>query len=279
MKKYMIVGAALMVAGAANAALVSGASQRYVGGDFDGTTWTDTGTQGANATANGTFNAITVNGVAAVENTGAGVQMDFTRSTSLNGAGFTIQTVIRIDDGNTDRRQGPVAMADGGWGGVFMGARTEADGNINLRAGNQDSGSGSVLAIDDTMTGVTGGTWGIYTLLVSGADNPSMTATLTSIDGTVLFSATDDNGYSTDIGKINAAGGLFCGEYGQADADSWLGAIADVVVYDSALSAVDLATNAAEFQTLYAAIPEPATMGLVGVVGAGLLFVRRRFSI
>ncbi|MEI6892119.1 MAG: PEP-CTERM sorting domain-containing protein [Pontiella sp.] len=283
MNKNMIVGAAaLWVAGAASAALVTGFDQRYQADDYNTDTgiWTDSAS-GWNATATGTFGTTTTaNGSTAVVNTGAGTAMGFTRGIALGGAGYTIQAVIRIDDGNTDLRQGPIAMGDGGWGGVFMGAQTEADGNVRLRGGNQAGSSGAnVLQIDSTMTGVTDGMWGVYTLVVDATDGvETMTASFNQLDGTSLFMETYGVGLTADVGQIDAVGQLFGGEYGQGDADSWLGAIADVIIYNSALSTLDLATNEAEFQSLYvAAIPEPATLGLIAIFGGGMLFIRRYF--
>ncbi|MDF7799063.1 PEP-CTERM sorting domain-containing protein [Pontiellaceae bacterium B1224] len=282
MKKSTLLGAAaLMMVGTASAALVAGYDQRYQADDYNTGTgvWADSGGS-ADATAAGIFGTTTTaNGSTAVVNTGTGTNMTFSRATALGGSGFTIQAVIRIDAANTDRRQGPIAMADGGWGGVFMGARTEADGNVNLRGGNQDSGSGSVLAIDSTMTGVTAGTWGVYTLIVAAGDTPTMVASFDRLsDGANLFYGFADVEMSSDIGKIGVDGQLFGGEYNQDPADNWLGAIAEVVVYNSALSTTDATANGIEFYDTYQ-IPEPATLGLIAAFGGGLILVRRVFRV
>jgi hypothetical protein len=290
MKRTMMVGAAaLLVAGTANAALITGASQRYVAGDFNGTTWTDTGSQGADATASGTFNATTVNGLSIVENSTFGSVMDFTRTAALGSTTgqATIQAVIRIDGNHSDpsSRSGPIGIAQAnGWSGLYMGANI--DGANAIRGGNVGNTGTKNDALNTSFNGATieAGTWGVYTLVVDASQNtgPQLTVTFADISDleTDIWSHTYssvNNNTATTLG-LGLNGALFSGEYNQGPAEGWLGAIADIVIYDSALSTADLATNAAEFNTLYGAIPEPATLGLIAAFGGGLLFVRRRFS-
>ena len=49
------------------------------------------------------------------------------------------------------------------------------------------------------------------------------------------------------------------------------GSLDDVRLYDSALTAGEIAT--------LAAIPEPATLGMVALFGGGILFIRRKLMV
>jgi hypothetical protein len=281
MKKSIMMGAAaLMVAGAASAALVGGYDQRLQADDYNTDTgeWADSVSATQNATASGSFGTTTTpGGSTAVVNTGSGTSMSFTRDNAVAGQGYTVQAVIRVDAIGTDNRQGPYALGDGGWSGLYMGA--SAGGAVNIRGGNQGSGGTDALRIENQTMDVSAGTWGVYTLIFDATATDTITATFDLLsDGSTAFSAVEQNGLSTDVSGILNNGLLFAGEVGQADATGWLGAIADVVVYNSALSTADLAQNKTEFYNVYQ-IPEPATLGLLGFVGVGLLFIRRRFSI
>jgi hypothetical protein len=289
MKKNMLVSAAvLLVAGAAQASLVTGASQRYAGSDYNFTSgvWDDTGTQNADATTTTTAaftSTTTASGATAVQNSTAGAVIDFARTAALGSTTgqATIQAVIRMD-GNLEDRSGPIGISqDNGWSGLYMGANL--DGSNAIRGGNVgNTGSGNDALNTSGGASVTSD-WGVYTLVVDASQNtgPQLTATfayLTDLDTdvfTVTYSSANNSTAAT-IG-LGLEGALFSGEYNQEPTEGWNGAIADIVIYDSALSSTDLETNKTEFYNTYQ-IPEPATLGLIAAFGGGLLFVRRRFS-
>lgn len=284
MKKHHIaIASAISAITSANAAIVAGASQRYQANDYNGTTWTNTGAIGAaaNATAVGTFTSIsTPGGATAIANTGAGEQMNFSDGSSLNSTGFTIQAVIQIQD-NDDNRQSPLGFdQSASWGGIFMGARS--NGNLQARAGTQTSGSNTGL-LSTTSTpspAIAAGTWGILTLAI---DTSNLTTPFTYSfnllsDGSSVFSFTDvGDGTANATAGIGTAGRLFGGETGVAEptTDAWLGAIADLVIYQSVLTPAQITENNAEFTNLYA-VPEPSTYALAGLGLVGLASRRRR---
>ena len=237
------------------AALTSGIDQRYQGDDFNVGTgvWSD-GVGGADATADGAFGTTTTpNGSTAVINSGAGTQMDFTGGLNLNVTGFTIQAVIQIAD-NTDRRQGPFGLdQSAGWGGLYAGARS--NGNVESRAGTQTAGSNAGLLSASGTPAVAAGTWGILTLALdtSSATSPLSYSFDLLSDGSNVWSFTDvGNGTTDPTDAIGTSGRLFGGETGGAegDTDDWQGAIADLIIYDSVLTAAELDANKAEFQSL-----------------------------
>ncbi|MDP4896389.1 MAG: PEP-CTERM sorting domain-containing protein [Akkermansiaceae bacterium] len=295
MKTKITIGLATLIPltliNSASAALVAGFDQRYVGSGFGATsagTWDDAvGSADAVANIPASFTATTTpNGSDAVANSTAASFLNFTRANSLGGTTgmLTIQAVIRID-GTVDDRSGPFALAQtSGWGGLYMGAQT--DGVNNIRAGNiGNSGNNTtVLRIDNGGSAVTTGTWGIYTLVVDGTQNtnPQLTASFALLsDLSNVFSLTTSStalATGTNLG-LGTGGVLFGGERGTTDANNttggWNGAIADLVVYDSALNSSQISANNAEFKTLYQ-VPEPSSALLIGLGALGLLMRRRR---
>ncbi len=246
--------------------IVDGFDQRYMAYDYESVTGVWTGyvsaAQSAAAVNPGDFSITTntPNGRPCVVNmglNGEGTAMNFTRNTAMEG-GFTIQMVLRIDGGNTDARQGPFACDEAsGWSGLYAGA--VAGGTSQIRAGNLgNSGSGAnVLTGSAANTlSATNGTWGIYTLVVDPDAETQLSATFDLLeDGSTAFlieASVADN--TNSVGGISASGRLFGGDMGggaDADTDNWMGAIADVVVYNRVLNSAELAANEAAFQTLY----------------------------
>ena len=83
-----------------------------------------------------------------------------------------------------------------------------------------------------------------------------MTATFDRLsDGSNIFTLTRSLGGNTnDVTSIAITGRLFGGEMGASAADrtdEFRGAIADIVIYDSALDTNDLETNKAAFISLF----------------------------
>ncbi len=238
--------------------LVGGYDQRYMAYDFDEVTgvWTDTVTSAQNAAADvvGGFSITTntPNGRPAVVNDNNGYQMTFTRASAISETGFTIQAVIRLDSGNSDSRQGPFSLADGGWGGVYMGAR--AGETSKVRAGNIGSEGKGYQLEGEAGNSLSTNVWGVYTLIV----DPTVTTQLVAsfdllVDGSNGFTITDSvTSTNTVVGRINTSGGLFSGERGAlSNTADWQGAIADLVVYNYVLSDSEIAANLNAFQTLY----------------------------
>ncbi|MGJ8641051.1 MAG: LamG-like jellyroll fold domain-containing protein [Opitutaceae bacterium] len=240
--------------------LVPGFDQRYASGDYIGGVWADSGGS-ADATASdvGAFIATTTpNGAAAIENFTDGAVMDFDRASALGSAGSaTVQTVIRIDASDDDRK-GPFALDQAnGWSGLYMGAN--ADGSNSIRGGNVGDTGGAGTSLNTSGgASVAAGTWGVYTLVIDGTQNsnPQLSATFQLLsDLSTVFSVDYTNGDDATAATLGlgTSGVLYGGERGGgASATSgWEGAIADLVVYDSALNQVDLNANLLEFQSLY----------------------------
>ncbi|MEI6892118.1 MAG: hypothetical protein V5783_08110 [Pontiella sp.] len=245
--------------------IVDGFDQRYMAYDYDAISgvWTDSAGS-ANATAinsiDFTITTNTPNGRPAVVNRGLvgdGTAMNFTRASAVATNGFTIQAVIRLDaDVAPESRRGPFACDEAtGWSGLYMGA--QAGSSSQIRSGNLgDTQSGDYVLAGSVVNTLEAGTWGIYTLVVDPMADDQMVATFDLLsDGSTAFTITASVPGDTNwVGGISASGRLFGGDMGgsaDADTDNWMGAIADLVVYDYVLSSDDLATNEEAFQIIY----------------------------
>ncbi|MGJ8653616.1 MAG: hypothetical protein ACSHX8_10120 [Opitutaceae bacterium] len=283
----------MIVATSACAQLTPGFDQRYKATDYTigSTTWTDSvGTADATTTNAKGFSATTTpNGTAAVANmTSGAVDGDiftFTRTSELGSRGqLTVQSVIRID-ANLDDRSGPYALDQTkGWSGLFAGAN--ANGSHSFRGGNvgnTNANDGGVLGGSGDAV-VPAGTWGIFTVIVDASvASPQMTVSFADLaTGNTLFSNTAE---SSEVGLrtlgLSNKGVLFGGEqgHGAADTNGWGGAIADVIVYNTALSNRELAGNQYYFTSTYRSIPEARACALLaGLVCFGALIIRRRYA-
>jgi len=248
----------------AHADIVENFDQRYEGANYNNGVWLDSVSSNQNATAVNESNFTIVNtpnGAQAVANTGSldSAVMNFTRNSSLNGAGFTIQAVIRLDDDGSSSttdggyRQGPFAIAEsGGFSGIFMGAY--ANNTSSLRSGNVNGSSPNSMLNGTATNTLSVGTWGIYTLVTETGENPQMTASFVRLDDlSNAFTITDTTNQTGNIISLSTSGRLFGGEMGGAlsATDNWVGAIADIIVYDSALDTSDINANLIELQNLY----------------------------
>ncbi|MDF7799064.1 hypothetical protein P4C99_06290 [Pontiellaceae bacterium B1224] len=244
--------------------IVEGYDQRYNAYDFADGVWTDSVSVAQNATAVNPFDfsvTNTPNGRPCVVNLGSngdGTAMNFTRTSPVATNGFTIQAVIRIDeDLAQDSRRGPYACDEAtGWSGLYMGAQVA--GTSQIRAGNLgNSGSGTYVLAGSANNTLDAGTWGIYTLVVNPASGDNqMVATFDLLeDGSTAFTITGDVPSTTNwVGGISASGRLFGGDMGggaDAATDNWMGAIADLVVYNRPLDSTELETNEDAFLSLY----------------------------
>ena len=130
------------------------------------------------------------------------------------------------------------------------------------------------------------GEFAIYTLTVDPQATNVFTATIVNpLTGQTLLSSTLQSNQGASIGGIGNVGALFAGEVGvpggatnSFDAfDNFQGAIADLVVYNEALDADELAQNVNFFTTtFFVAVPEPSSVTLlVGLLGAFCLRRRR----
>lgn len=96
------------------------------------------------------------------------------------------------------------------------------------------------------------------------------------VDG--VFLGTDSEIRANNAAMLSGVGTEFAqiGRSGYLDNPIWQGSVNELNIYNSALSADDVLAN---FNNGPVAIPEPATFGLIGIVGAGVIFVRRRLMI
>ena len=272
MKKITFITGSLMGAlalASTSANVVPGYSQRYEAATLSGTTlangeiFADSVDEGADGKAIGSFDLTqtTPNGSQAITNTGEGKSIDFSRNIAILGA-YTIQIVVRVDSGNVDGRQGPIGFAENaGYGGVFAGIN--ADEYSNNRAVGSIVRGGNLGGIDKpgmleakTTRTFESGTWGIYTIVVDPTADNQLTATFDRLsDGSNIFTLTRSlSGNTNDVTSIAITGRLFGGEMGASAADrtdEFRGAIADIVIYDSALDTNDLETNKAAFISLF----------------------------
>ncbi len=96
------------------------------------------------------------------------------------------------------------------------------------------------------------------------------------VDG--AFLGTDNVIRANNANMLSGVGTEFAaiGRTGYLDNPIWSGSVNELNIYNNALSSDDVL---ASFNAGPVAIPEPATFGLIGIVGAGVIFVRRRLMI
>lgn len=147
-----------------------------------------------------------------------------------------------------------ISLGSGTGGGNRFDVRLNGD---NLRLEVQGGGQNTSVALAD-------GSWHHVAIVVT--DGATVATTQYSIDGGTL---TAFGGSGTAI--ATGIGPLRMGDSYQDDGRDFKGSLDDVRLYDTVLSQAEI--------TALAAIPEPATLGLVALFGGGVLFIRRRLSI
>jgi len=252
--------------------LVPRFDQRYIGADYDVATGTlpdasgngqtaiaQTDTVGVNATPGGSFSFVTTpSGATALQNLDAflvdggvnvgdtGERLQFTRVDQLGGTnGFTIQAVF-AGVGSSDTPDGSTGVFSlgetDGFSGVFLGGQP---GSVEIRGGNVDNQGnipGAFLNDGAVPNAAFNGVFAIYTLVVDPTASAGNVLTATIVDP-----ASEAVLASTALGDP--------------------GAIAEVVVYNYALSPRELDRNNAYFYGAY--FEEPSVLlGDVNLDGA-----------
>lgn len=282
--------------------LVPRFDQRYIGADYDVATGTlpdasgngqtaiaQTDTVGVNATPGGSFSFVTTpSGATALQNLDAflvdggvnvgdtGERLQFTRVDQLGGTnGFTIQAVFAgVSSSDTpDGSTGVFSLGENdGFSGVFLGGQP---GSVEIRGGNVDNQGnipGAFLNDGAVPNAAFNGVFAIYTLVVDPTASAGNVLTATIVDpaSEAVLASTALGDPGTAIEGIGNVGGLFTGSVdGNAfgDQDNFQGAIAEVVVYNYALSPGELDRNNAYFYGAY--FEEPSVLlGDVNLDGA-----------
>jgi len=249
--------------------LVAGFDQRYIGSTYNLATGALIDASGNGQTASavgGNFSFTTTpNGATALQNNDAGgdtgERLQFTRNNVLGGSnGFTIQAVFAGNETpGGDGATGVIGLSEtAGFSGLFLGGQP---GSIEVRGGNVDNqgnSQGSFLNDGNVNNSAANGQFAIYTVVVDpdASSGNVMTATITDpLTGNVLASTAVGNP-GTAIQGIGNIGALFAGEVGFPGGafnsqDNFQGAIADVVVYNLALSPAAIAQNNEFFNEAY----------------------------
>ena len=180
----------------------------------------------------------------------------------ITGQQFTVFAVIS-DTG---------AVSGGGSREVFSDyASTNPDGNVFLGTGSEFSGPSRFAEFTDafapvvTLHGATrGDVPSSIPILLAGES--SSTDGSVYLDGGLLF---DNNG--APLGTMDTASAYTLASQGAGGTDLWQGDIAELIVYNAALSDSQLNSVMEYLESKYN-VPEPASLGLLA---SGLLLLRR----
>ncbi len=236
MKRNMMMGAAaLLVAGAAQAAVIAfddfATDSADLGGMSDGSGFSDSWSGGSYAVADGVV-------------TGSGAAF----RTLSSEFGSTGEVWMSFD---------AVRNSGSAWGFVSL-----FDGTSTERLIVGDWYKQNVWSME-----AKGGTRGETTIANDGTYRTAVVK-LTLDTGTMDLWVGDDATTAVDVSgdaDLTVTGGTFAGIDTVRIGNGMDVSVGDLRIGDTALDVQ--------------AIPEPATIGLIGMVGGGLLFVRRRFSI
>ena len=143
----------------------------------------------------------------------------------------------------------------------------------------------------DVVTAASYGTHGVYLLRADYGSGESISL----LDSDDVYTA---SGFSENTNSISFAqsSGIYIGGYssgsstvvpsgldgvlnGTTNRVSVTGAFTDATSQEHIWSVLNTTKNARTVGAAFAAIPEPATLGMVAAVGGGILFIRRRFMI
>ncbi len=160
----------------------------------------------------------------------------------------------------TQTAASPTMVGLGDEGGNFRRFDARISGG-NLRLELQGTGSTTSVNVSD-------GAWYFVGIVV-----PLATSTI----GDTLYYVHNADGSLKATGNFGGTAGLITGDGEVTIGDSkhgdrhFVGNIDDVRIYNSALDATQIAA--------LAAIPEPATLGMVALFGGAILFIRRKLMV
>lgn len=231
-------------------------------------TWQDLSGHGNDATATGAngptvTNTFGINNLAALQFTtgGGGLNDTLMSAPSLfSGSGArTIFAVYKVDSGASSYTNPIAGPADG----------ASADIWFSLQA-RLVSGSDPYIAgyIDDVSRGATGST------LAGGVE--MATAAYDGSTAYITWDNTSSNYASGSYAYNTGTGSFYIGTDGYGN--GFTGQIAELVVYNRALSGPEYAQNQQYFTDRYlttAAVPEPASFAMIGLGCVGLMARRR----
>ncbi len=179
---------------------------------------------------------------------------------------FTIEMHVRIDDNNGWEtllsRQG--ASFGGNEGDLYFQRKGIDAGEFRFNyLPSGATGTGDRIIVDGA-TPLQAATW--YGLAVV-ADSTAGTVSLYLDDGTGYALDGQVSGLTQDLGILSSTfDWAFFRDYWGGGSDNTIGVMDNVRISDTALTTGELIP----------VIPEPATIGMVGLFGAGMLFIRRR---
>lgn len=231
------------------------------------TGWTDqsgNGHDGSYATGAPQLVPGAINGLPAISFNGNGDYFALAGGQVLSSDSFTIFAVA-VDTGTSDEPREIYSNWDFGnsWPSQFLGTDFGDAGSRTLRFTDGLSAANALAAPGSPFV-----TYGVYT----GGVNADI-----YLDGAIVGS-NPQNSDPADVlnpnGQRDITTPSFIGRQGGFAGEYWQGYIAEVLVYDGALSPEDQAAVAAYLQTKW--VPEPGSFILASVGIGGLLLYRRR---
>lgn len=259
MKNRLIMTAVFAVAAAVSSQAALIAHYTF---DTDGTATAGADSVlGASASINNTDfvvggGALSLSGSPAVDtagNDGAVGGETFTWATDTRTVAFFVKAASG-DKGDNNATM--ISLGSGTGGGNRFDIRLNGD---NLRLEVQSGGANTTVAVAD-------GTWHHLAIVVP-VDGAIVNNVLWYFDGGTLGGGSQGTFSGSTTGIATGDGPLRMGDGYQDLGRDFKGSLDDVHLYDSALSAGEIAS--------LAAIPEPATLGMVAVFGGAILFIRR----